>query len=157
MGNQSMFAHAVAFWVMVDMSGDCWEWRGHLDKDGYGRLSRRHLGRKRELRAHRVAWELRFGSVTPDQLVLHRCDNRRCVRPDHLFLGSHADNAHDRARKGRKGLIGRKKEKNAKLTAAQVAEIRRSADAGRILATRFGVSTQNIYAIRKRLSWTHIP
>jgi hypothetical protein len=78
------------FWTKVDTSGDCWEWTGKLNDEGYGQF--RHAG---ENSAHRTSWVLHHGPITDGLWVLHHCDNRRCVRPDHLYLGTVQDNVRD--------------------------------------------------------------
>jgi hypothetical protein len=76
----------------------CWEWIGHQDKDGYGRLRVNY----EDLRAHRVSWELHNKKKIPPKLmVLHRCDNPSCINPDHLFIGTNTDNMQDAMAKGR--------------------------------------------------------
>ena len=84
---------------------DCWLWQSTTNANGYGLIA---VGRKGEgqLLAHRVAWELTYGNIPEGMLVCHHCDNPRCVRPEHLFLGTHADNTHDMMLKGRHGLPG---------------------------------------------------
>lgn len=84
------------FWGKVTFGNDCWEWQAARNNKGYGQFGR---GRRLFL-AHRVAWEIWYGSA-PSQCLLHRCDNPACVRPDHLFEGSIADNNRDMATKGR--------------------------------------------------------
>lgn len=91
------FNTADTFWACVDRDGDCWEWRGRHDEKGYGRIG--FEGRLQ--RADRVAWLLSFGEIPEGMCVLHRCDNPACCNPDHLFLGSQADNVADRDAKGR--------------------------------------------------------
>ena len=86
------------FWSKVDTSGECWTWTADLDDHGYGRLG---IGRKRIEPAHRVAWTLANGPIPEGLRVLHHCDNPPCVRPDHLFLGTQADNMADMMAKGR--------------------------------------------------------
>lgn len=83
----------------VDRSGECWIWTGTTNELGYGLI---HVGQRR-VRVHRVSWEIANGPIPEGLCVCHRCDNPRCVRPDHLFLGTQADNLRDMCSKGRHG------------------------------------------------------
>jgi hypothetical protein len=94
-------ALARRFWSKVDKGGDCWVWTASLDRKGYGQIAITANGSKRPRGAHRVAWELTHGPIPSGLCVCHRCDNPRCVRPDHLFLGTVGDNNRDMWRKGR--------------------------------------------------------
>lgn len=78
--------------------GQCWIWTAGRDKDGYGKI--RDIN-NRDLRAHRVSWEIHNGPIPDGLCVLHHCDNPACVRPDHLKLGSHADNVADKVARHR--------------------------------------------------------
>ena len=88
------------FWSLVRKGDGCWEWQGDRWGKGYGRITR---GQRRET-AHRVAYELAIGPITEGALVCHRCDNKLCVRPDHLFLGTQSDNMQDWTKKGKNRL-----------------------------------------------------
>jgi hypothetical protein len=90
------------FWSRVEQTDGCWLWLGQIGSDGYGRIKLNG----RSLRASRVAWTLVHGEIPDDRFALHRCDDRRCVRVDHLFLGDYADNNADMMAKGRQRLIG---------------------------------------------------
>lgn len=209
-------------------SPDCWQWTGSLDKDGYGDFN---LGRKYKVisrKAHRASYQLYVGNIPEGMLICHTCDNRRCVNPTHLFLGTIEANNKDCVRKGRncrgekqgrsvlteeivrqilndfgeglslykvankyqikiscarKILIGKtwkhisqleefrgivkapkpthgEHNPAAKLTANQVAKIRRRYQGGGInqkdLAIEFGVNKSSIHDILKGKTWKHV-
>lgn len=131
---------------------DCWSWAGHCIPNGYGSLK----VDGRETLAHRLMWELTHGSIPDDLCVLHHCDNPPCCNPKHLFLGTKADNAQDALAKGRLYIPRGEANGNAKLTAAQVRDIRRADDTAQHLATRYGVSLALIGFVRQRKVWRHI-
>jgi hypothetical protein len=138
--------------------GQCWLWSASVfAKLGYGMF---YLG-QRQLEAHRYSWELHNGEIPAGMWVLHRCDNRLCVNPGHLFLGTPADNVADCKKKGRQARG--EKNSRAKLTEEQVREIRRryergwrTAQSGGVLAREFGVSPSTISQIVRGKHWKHI-
>lgn len=146
------------FWARVNQSGECWLWTGQRIH-GYGRLRlRTPEGRDRYIPAHRVSWELANGPIPPGLRVLHRCDVPACVRPEHLFLGTPTDNVADMVAKGRQQRGDHAA--LAKLTAAQVLEIRRlvaSREATQAeLARRYGVKPGTISSVVLRTTWRHL-
>lgn len=143
------------FWSHVNKTETCWIWTLSKDSDGYG-----HVGVNGKLRgAHKVSWEFAFGPI-PDGLdVLHKCNNRPCVRPDHLFLGTHQDNMEDMIRKGRQIILRGEDNGHSKLREYQVTEIRSSLAKGTScheLAALYGVNRRTISAINCGHIWRHV-
>lgn len=129
----------------TDTSGDCHLWTG-ARVGMYGQIK---VGNRNTL-AHRVAYALAHGEISPEIDVLHRCDTPLCVNPDHLFLGSHKDNMQDKAKKSRAP---------SKLTAEDVPRIREMIAAGRSLcsiAKQHGVGHHAIADIRDGVTWAHV-
>jgi hypothetical protein len=146
---------AERFWEKVDKSGECWLWTASLTRGGYGQFP---LRKGVIRRAHRIAWELTYGPPG-NSWVLHRCDNPRCVRPDHLFLGAPKDNGADMAAKGRADSRRGAARQNAKLTEADVLAIRAARAqgvTGADLGRRYDVHRTTIYHICSRDYWKHI-
>jgi HNH endonuclease len=85
------------FWARVRKTDACWEWTGSTRHFGHGHLN---VSGRRVL-AHRFSWELANGPIPPGLQINHHCDNPPCVRPDHLYLGTQADNTRDRVERGR--------------------------------------------------------
>lgn len=89
------------FWAKVDKTGSCWLWTGAVDRDGYGSFTAFFDGQKKFLRAHRFAYQLCKGEIAHGLFVCHSCDVPLCVNPDHLWLGTPADNVSDMLAKKR--------------------------------------------------------
>ena len=177
------------FWSKVDVHGPvhptlgtpCWVWRCGRVTTGYGLFKvGGHPGTT--YLAHRFAWENVCGQIPNGLFVLHACDNPSCVRPDHLFLGTHADNSADMVRKGRQAKISRpapwaagrnhwsSRQPNSvlrgsvnpasKLTEQDVMTIRSIYTAGdtsqQMLADRYGVSQVAISLVVRREKWKHV-
>lgn len=141
------------FWSKVDRSGDCWTWNNYVTAKGYGKYK---YNGKTSL-AHRVSFQTHHGiTLTPDQVLLHSCDNPSCVRPSHLKVGTVQENNEDKRIKGRHP-IG-EKIASAKLSESQVIDIRMLAETNtrRAIAKRFGVAPSTIHKIVKRETWDHV-
>lgn len=139
---------AIRFWEKVNPEGECWIWTGYLMRKNYGQF---RGADGRTILAHRMSWLLAYGRLPEDQCVLHICDEPRCVRPDHLFLGSREDNNRDMARKNRHW----RGKPAAKITQRQADEIRsRSANETRMaLANEYGISRQAVNAVLTTNDW----
>src|SRR5258708_9493686 len=112
-------ALAARFSEKVSVSDGCWEWTGYKASNGYGRF----MLRGDAVRAHRACYEIYVGPIPEGMHVLHRCDNRGCVNPSHLFLGTHTDNMRDMEAKGRSRHPRGDNHLSSKLTESQVRAI----------------------------------
>lgn len=152
------------------MSG-CWLWTGPLSYNGYGLLAIWNGKASRNIRAHRFNWERAHGPIPPGMHACHRCDVRSCCNPDHIFIGTHADNMQDAVRKGRtsqgaahRAIIRRvaaRGSRNGKalLTEADIPIIRQRLAAGevaRVIAADFGVSPPTISDVKTGRKWSHV-
>lgn len=142
--------------VALPTGDGCWEWQGYIRENGYGTIGRHD-------RAHRVAYELFIGPIPTGLDVCHRCDNRRCVNPAHLFAGTRTDNMRDCVAKGRLTQGDRRGERNgaAKLSASDVADIRAEFAANPGMnqtrtALKYGVTPGAIWLIVHGRKWRHL-
>lgn len=133
----------------------CWLWTATVAPNGYGRIS----VQGRMALAHRLSFQLFCRPLQPGEQACHRCDNRLCINPDHLFAGTAADNAQDAIKKGRRSAgsaWGGEGNPNRRLTENDVREIRRLHAAGARgvdLARAFGLTRSGVCEITKRRSW----
>jgi hypothetical protein len=153
------------FWAKVDREGPllrpelgkCWVWTASTNQWGYGQFNARE---HQCTLAHRFAWRLSFGDAK-EMCVLHKCDNPRCVNPDHLFLGTRTENAADKVRKHRQSRISLPGSRNpiAKLSEEQVTQMRalaRSGVSGAELGRRFSVSKSTACRAIRGALWRHV-
>lgn len=136
-------------WRKVKIGDECWEWKASKHRDGYGNF---RFGGRMDL-AHRAAWTLERGTIPNELQVLHTCDNRSCVRPSHLWLGTNADNVRDKMKKGRHQQTAGAANPNAKLTAKQVAWARKNGLTQQATADALGVTNALISKIRAGKLW----
>jgi hypothetical protein len=148
------------FWSKVnkDIPSGCWEWMGCVNGWGYGIIN---INGK-TWRTHRISWMLAHGEW-PNLFVCHKCDNPKCVNPDHLFLGTHNDNMRDMVSKDRhfKGVpVCGEHHPLHKLTDRTAIEIREKYASGkytqRELAKQYGVSQRGVWRVIHHQSWNYI-
>lgn len=140
------------FWNKVKKTDGCWEWMASKNNWGYPLFW--YKGRSRP--GNRVCWELTRGSA-PEAQVLHRCDNPGCVRPDHLYSGTHDQNMRDKVDRDRCFRPAGSLNKAARLTEAQVADVRRDQRLHRVIAQEYGVTRSQISKIKRGDRWSDAP
>lgn len=134
----------------------CFLWLSYVGTNGYASF---HVNKVGDRRANRVAWELYRGPIPDGMHVLHKCDNRVCVNPDHLFLGTHLDNMRDMKAKGRLIVAPITKGEASplhKLTLLQAKEIKYSSVSYTKLAAKFCVSVAAVQKIKHNKMWKDI-
>jgi hypothetical protein len=138
----------------VEIGDGCWGWHGSTNDKGYPHLK---VAGTVEL-AHRVGYRLLVGPIPAGMFLCHHCDNPGCVKPGHMFIGTHDDNMRDMVSKGRacKG----ERQPNSKLTENAAREIKRLLRAGertsRSIAAQFGIHEQTVAGIKQGRTWRHV-
>lgn len=146
-------------YIPVPESG-CWLWEAGMSIHGYGQFSLLPITTK----AHRAAWIIYRGPIPQSMCVLHKCDVRCCVNPDHLFLGTLLDNNIDRDRKGRRGNVHKNRTKYArgekngitKLTNEIVLEIYKAEGTEKQVAEQYDLHQTTVHRIKTGKRWAHI-
>lgn len=141
--------------IRVDENG-CWIWTGRLKDTGYGEIN--PGGRSSPRGAHRISYELFKGEIPKGMYVLHKCDVRCCVNPDHLFIGTAKDNTQDMMSKGRGKYVARYGEDcpQAKLSRKDVEDIRKRYKSGESrgsIAKDYTVTPKHIYQVAVGRCW----
>jgi hypothetical protein len=134
----------------------CWEWTGQLHKTGYGRFL---FQGKRGFLSHRVSWIIHKGDIIDNLFVCHHCDNRKCVNPDHLFLGTNNDNIQDRTLKNRSNRPFGNKFTPRKINERQVKEIKKFLGAGisrKKISEIYNISIGQVTKISLGIRWKHV-
>ena len=142
------------FEMKFKRSDGCWLWTAALSNRGYGNFSVKGT----TIYAHRFSYETYVGPIPDDMCILHRCDVKRCVNPEHLFVGTILDNIRDMDAKGRRVIPDRSGAHNgrSKITEEDVRHIRNSPLSGAILGKQYGVHQVTIDRIKTRVLWSHI-
>jgi len=164
-GPRARLSVETRFWRSVRRAGpnECWEWVGKSRLAGYGYISLGGRGAGKVL-AHRLSWQIHRGELPRDgggyhgAVVMHTCDNRLCVNPTHLRLGTQTENVRDMDAKGRRKVSVRLGSDHHKttVTEADVRFIRSSKLSNRELGERFSMTRHGIAAIRRRTTWKHV-
>jgi predicted XRE-type DNA-binding protein len=146
------------FWSKIDKSckSGCWEWTAHFS-GGYGRLRIFRDGSWRYANANRLSWEIHYSEIPDGLFVCHKCDNMKCVNPEHLFIGSQLDNMKDCSNKGRQAKGS--DFKRSAITEEDVRTILAMEKQGftqQQIADKFNVSRPNIHYIVSRKTWKHV-
>jgi len=140
------------FWKSVNKTAGCWLWTSSLDKDGYGAFRADHDGIM-HTRAHRFSYALHKGKIPSLLAVCHTCDVRACVNPEHLFLGTNAENMDDKMAKGRHRVINGESHYKARLTEEQAQAILLDPRPHSQIANAYNVARTTISSLKARYSW----
>lgn len=161
--NGAALEERLKFYTKIGASNLCWPWSGPRTKRGYGIIAWRTVNGRQHIYAHRLSWILTCGQIPFGMQVLHRCDNPPCCNPQHLFLGTQADNMHDMKLKGRrmgvKSMPKGMQYYRTTLSDKNIKDIRQRATVGESLfsiSRGFNLTAGAIWRITKRKNWKHI-
>lgn len=137
-------------WLYIEPepNSGCWLWTGTTTIHGYGTIT---MNRRPGTKVHRASYEAYKGPIPEGMHVLHKCDVRCCVNPDHLFLGTNADNVADKVAKGRQAIM-----QHTKHSPETVLAVRGATGSHRAISKRLGVSKSMVHAIKANLIWKHL-
>lgn len=130
----------------------CWEWIASLTQSGYGAFKAKQV----QMRAHRYAYLIYKGEIPVGLIVRHKCDNRKCVNPDHLEIGTNKDNSDDMKQRGRRNDPVGERAGSAKLTESQVISIRKDRRTNAEIAKQYGVYPSAISRIKTGKRWAYL-
>jgi HNH endonuclease len=147
------------FFRHIKKTDSCWIWQGRVKGKGYGSIGLGGAGAK-DVLAHRVSYQIHKGGIPDGLIIMHKCDNPRCVNPDHLEAGTQSQNIKDAFARGRKvskpsGLMG-ESHGASKLNNEIVYSVRSSTLTAKALSILYGVSTSAIERIKNRRTWKHL-
>lgn len=128
----------------INKKSGCWTWIGNFTVSGYGRMMFDYV----TYRAHRLSYLIHIGEIPEDMVICHKCDNKKCVNPEHLFVGTIQDNVKDCLKKGR--TAANEKNGRCKLTNLQVKDIRKMKGSFYSIAKLYGVCGSTIARIKRR-------
>lgn len=163
MGTKHGLSLEERFWMYVNKGDvkECWEWTGSLDSKGYGKIyNGGGAANKKLLAAHRVSYQMFFGSIPSGLYVCHKCDNKACVNPEHLFLGTAKDNTQDMLNKGRSYDRGGENNNRNILSTNDVVKIKKlllsETESISNIAKKFDVGYNVIWYIAAGKTWKKI-
>ena len=163
MGTKHGLSIEERFWMYVNKGDtkECWEWTGSLDSKGYGQLyNGGGAANRKSIRAHRFSYQVFFGFLPSGLYVCHKCDNRKCVNPHHLFLGTAKDNTQDMFNKGRSYDRGGENNNRNILSGDDVMKIKEllltKSESISSIANKFGVGYSVIWYIAAGKTWKNI-
>lgn len=141
------------FWKYVKKTKSCWIWTSKNQASGYGRLKIKG----KHISVHRFSYELHKGKIPVGLFVCHSCDNRLCVNPDHLWLGTNTDNIRDMEKKGRSKHPNKENHWKSKFSISDIKKIREKYKTGyfskKELAKEFGTCKSNMASILQNKTW----
>jgi len=141
------------FWSrVVKRDNGCWEWQGAKDRDGYG-MFRGVIRGITYNRAHRFSYALHYEDIPKGKHVCHKCDNPKCVNPEHLWIGSNADNMHDKIAKGRHKVLSGENSPHAKITEEEAKAILTDPRPYSLIASEYNIAASTVGSIKNKNSW----